>query len=180
MDIQKYPIIHRTGNLNFDLTTEQRFRTQLNVIMFHYFATLKYVGVHKGSEAANEFAAGTIMQALPHLINGYQQKFNLPGKGIALVAQALHCHFQILGGDVEVVEESEDSAEYKVHCFFGNALQSGKFDDVDVRKGMCDSGCQKFTQEAADSYGRRSCTVERTTWMGHGDKSCHYIIKSSG
>lgn len=178
MQTTGYPILHRTGRLNFDVTLEQRYRTQLNVIMFHYFATLKYVGVHRGWEAAEGFAAGTIMQAHPHLVEGYRKKFDLPGKGLALVAQTLHSHFQILGGDVEVIEESETTAEYKVRCFFGNALQGGKFDDVQIKRGMCDGGCRRFTQTTADATAGE-CRVERKTWMGDGAEFCHFRLLAS-
>ncbi|MBK6453519.1 MAG: hypothetical protein KA756_01855 [Steroidobacteraceae bacterium] len=178
MQTTGYPILHRTGKLNFDLTLEQRFRTQINVIMFHFFATLKYVGVNRGWEAADEFAADTIMQAHPYLVEGYRKKFDLPGKGLALVAQTLHSHFQILGSDVDVIEESETTAEYKVRCFFGNALRSGKFNDVHIKRGMCDGGCQRFTQTAADAVVGQ-CAVDRKTWMGDGAEYCHFTLRAS-
>jgi len=143
--------------------------------MFHYFATLKYVGNTKDWNSANEIAAGTLDQAQPHLVDGYRKKFGLPGKGVALAAQTLHCHAQILGGDVEVLEESEDKAEYKISCFFGNALQSGKFDDVQISRGMCDQGCKKLTKDIADSLVGES-EVKRITWMGEGAETCHYTI----
>lgn len=171
----KFPILDLEGPSDVKLTLEQRYSTLLTVYKLQYFAIFRHIGERFGWEAANDIADDMAAEGIPFIAKGYQRKFDLPGEGAALVAQVLTSEFQVEGGDVEVIVENEAEAEYKVLCSFGDALQSGKFDDVDITDGLCTRGCWGWTQAMADTV-KPGLHVERLTWMGNGAPRCHFKI----
>jgi hypothetical protein len=160
-----YPAIPIEGPTTVELTLEQRYETLINVYKFQYFAIFRHIGERWGWEVANDIADEMAAEAIPTIGAGYARKFGLPGEGAAHVAQVLSAELQAEGSDVETVHESEDSAEYKIYCTFGNALQSGRFDGVDITEGLCHRGCWGWTQKLADTLDQ-NLVVERTHWMG--------------
>ena len=190
MPSNKLPRIPIEGPTTVELTLKQRYETLLNVYKFQYFAIFRHIGKRWGWAAANDIADEMAAEAIPTIGEGYRKKFDLPGEGAAHVAQVLSAEFQAEGSDFETVQESEDAAEYKVDCTFGNALQSGRFDDVDITEGLCHRGCWGWTQQLADTLDR-GLVVERTDWMGtppegedsgsanNGCERCRYVIRTA-
>ena len=174
MQDKKYPVVDGNGPVTVPLTIVQRFETLSNVYKFQYFAIFRYIGERWGWDAANDIADEMAAEAIPYIAKGYQRKFGLPGEGAALVSQVLASEFQAEGSDFETKVESEDQAEYHVYCSFGNALQSGKFDNR-IAPGLCDRGCWGWTQRVADTV-KEGLHVERHAWMGDGAPSCHFTI----
>jgi hypothetical protein len=172
----KFPVLDLEGPSDVKLSLEERYATLLNVYKFQYFAIFRHIGVRWGWEAANDIADEMAAEGIPVIARGYQRKFDLPGEGAALVSQVLTAEFQVEGGDVEVLVENEEEAEYKVLCSFGDALQSGKFDNVKITDGLCTRGCWGWTQRLSDTV-KPGLKVDRLTWMGNGAPRCHFTIK---
>lgn len=84
------------------------------------------------------------------------------------------------GADVETIEETTDRADYKVLCPWGDAIQSGKFDDAaPIYDGLCNRGCWDFMQRVADTVAD-DLHVDRPAWMGDGAPRCHFCITRTG
>jgi hypothetical protein len=162
---QRFPVIPVEGPTTVALTLEDRYATLLNVYKFQYFAVFRHIGERWGWETANQIADEMAEEAIPVIAEGYRRRFGLPGEGAALVSQVLSAEFQAEGGDFESVVETEDEAEYTVLCAFGGALQSGRFDDVDITDGLCHRGCWGWTQKVSETV-KPGLVVKRTHWMG--------------
>ena len=176
---KKYPIVDLEAQNPVRLTLEERYRTLHTVYKYQYFAIFKQIGQRWGWDVANDIADEMAAEAIPVVARGYQRKFGLKGTGARLVAEVLTAEFQAEGGDVELREGTEDTADYHVQCAFGDALQSGKFAEVHITDGLCTRGCWKWTQAVADTV-KPGLQVDRLTWMGDGAPSCHFTIQPKG
>jgi hypothetical protein len=171
-----FPVIHTEGPVARELSLEERYATLATLYKFQYFATYRHIAKHLGWDVANDIADEMAAEAIPHIADGYKRKFNLPGEGAALVAQVHVTEMLVEGADVETVAESEDAAEYKVLCPWGDAIQSGKFDDAaPIYDGLCRRGCWGFMHRVAKTV-KDELRVEREAWMGDGAPRCHFTI----
>jgi hypothetical protein len=171
-----FPVIDPAGPVARKLSLEERYATLATLYKFQYFATYRHIAEHAGWEVANDIADGMAAEAIPHIAAGYKRKFDLPGDGAALVAQVHATEMIVEGADVETISETEDAAEYKVLCPWGQAIQSGKFDDTaPIYDGLCRRGCWQFMQRVGETV-RDDLHVEREAWMGDGAPRCHFTI----
>lgn len=172
-----FPILDPKGPVTHALSIEERYATLETLYKFQYFATYRHIAKHAGWEVANQISDDMAAEAIPHIAEGYKRKFDLPGEGAALVAQVHVTEMLIEGADVETITETEDEANYTVLCPWGDAIQSGKFDDaMAIAEGLCNRGCWGFMQRVGETV-KEGLTVDRKAWMGDGAPRCHFTIE---
>lgn len=176
-DKLRFPIIEPEGPVTRSMTVAERYETLATLYKYQYFATYRHIAKHASWEVANQIADDMAAESIPHLAEGYKKKYGLPGEDAALVAQVHITEMLVEGADVETLEETAHRAEYKVLCPWGNAIQSGKFDDAEpVYDGLCNRGCRDFMQRVADTV-TDDLAVERLSWMGDGAPRCHFTVE---
>jgi hypothetical protein len=173
MDARKFPILEPEG-ASIDLTLEQRYTTLMNGFKHQYFAWGRQIADRYGWEKANEIAQAVTDESVPYIASGYTRRFNLKSDGAALVSQVMQAEFLAEGSEPAVTAETPESAEFKVLCMFGNALQSGKF-PIELGPGLCHEGCLGWGQRVAETIDPL-ITVDRLTWMGDGAERCNFQI----
>jgi hypothetical protein len=174
----RFPVMAPAGPVTRPLTVAERYQTLQTLYKFQYFATYRHIAKHVGWDVANDIADEMAAEAIPHLAQGYKRRYGLPGEGAALVAQVHITEMIVEGSDVETVSESEEEAEYHVLCPWGEAIQSGKFDDAaPVYDGLCRRGCWEFMQRVGETV-RDDLHVDRKAWMGDGAPRCHFKISA--
>lgn len=172
----RFPIIETEGPVTRELTVEQRYHSMAALYKHQYFTTYRHIAKHAGWEVANQIADDMAAESIPMLAEGFKKAYDLPGEDAALVAQVHITEMIIEGSDVETITETTDEAEYKVLCPWGNAIQSGKFEDsAPIYDGLCNRGCRDFMQRVADTVAD-DLHVDRKEWMGDGAPSCHFCI----
>jgi len=164
------------GPVTRELSIEERYATLETLYKYQYFATYRHIAKHAGWEVANQISDDMAAEAIPHIAEGYRRKFGLPGEGAALLAQVHVTEMLIEGADVETIVETEDNADYTVLCPWGDAIQSGKFEDaMPIAEGLCHRGCLGFMQRVGKTVNE-GLQVEREAWMGDGAPRCHFVI----
>jgi hypothetical protein len=171
----KFPILELEGPATVELALEQRFSILHNIFKHQYFAVYKRIGELYGWDVANRIAGEVADEATPMLAEAYQRRFELPGKGAALVSQVIQVEFQGEGSDAAVVTETADEAELDLNCTFGNALQKPRFRDIPITDGLCEAGCRVWADDIAKSVDPE-LNAERLTWMGDGAPRCKYRV----
>jgi hypothetical protein len=171
----KYPLIEPIGRRTIELSVEQRFGVLHNIFKLQYFATWRLIGERFGWDTANELAGEVSAEATPFLVESYRRKFDLPGRGAALVSQVVQAEFQAEGSDADVLVEGEDEARLDILCGFGSALQRPKYAGTPITDGLCEKGCRIWMKEIAATVESGLC-AERETWMGDGAPRCRYRI----
>lgn len=176
----RFPIIDTEGPVTRELALEDRYSSLATLYKHQYFATYRHIAKHTSWDIANQIADEMAAESIPMLAAGFRKKYELPGEGAALVAQVHITEMIVEGADVETVTETKDEAEYKVLCPWGNAIQSGKFDDAaPIVEGLCHRGCWDFMQRVADTVSS-DLHVDRTAWMGDGAPACDFCITRTG
>jgi hypothetical protein len=163
----KFPILDLQGPSTIELALEERFSILHSIFKHQYFAVYRRIGELYGWEVANRIAG--------ELAEAYRRRFELSGKGAALVSQVIQVEFQGEGSDAAVVIETEDEAELDLNCTFGNALQKPRFREIPITDGLCEAGCRVWADDIAKSVDPE-LTAERLTWMGDGASRCKYRI----
>jgi hypothetical protein len=171
----RFPILDLQGPGSVELTLEQRYETLESVFLHQYFQLYRLLGRRFGWDVANEIALEVPESSVPLIVEGYRRKFGLAGEGAELLSKVLQAEFQAEGSDVAVLEEGPEAATIDVLCSFGGMLQSGRYADVKIERGLCHEGC-------AGWMGRVGATMdppveaERLTWMGDGAPRCRFVL----
>lgn len=177
---RRFPILDPEGPVTHELTVAQRYHSLATLYKHQYFATYRHIAEHAGWDVANQIADDMAAESIPMLAEGFKRTYGLTGEDAALVAQVHITEMIVEGSDVETITETPDEAEYKVTCPWGNAIQSGKFDDAEpVFDGLCNRGCWSFMQRVADTVAD-DLSVHRKAWMGEGAPSCHFCVSRDG
>jgi hypothetical protein len=174
---KRFPIFDLEGPSTVELTLEQRYATLESIFVHQYFQLYRLLGERLGWEAANEIALEVPESSVPLIVEGYRRKFGLEGEGAALLSQVLQAEFQAEGSDVEVVEESAEGATIEVLCAFGGMLQSGRYDDVKIERGLCHEGCAGWMNRVGETVEPAVGAV-RETWMGDGAERCRFRLQA--
>jgi hypothetical protein len=173
---RRFPILDLEGPITRPLTIEERYETLETLYKYQYFATYRHIAQHAGWDVAKKIADDMAAEAIPHIAEGYKRRYGLRGEGVALVAQVHITEMIVEGADVETITESEVEAEYKVLCPWGDAIQSGKFDDAEpIYDALCGGSCRDFMQRVADTVAG-DIQVDRKAWMGDGAPRCHFRV----
>lgn len=172
---QRFPIIPLEGPSTVELTLEQRFEIMQNIFKYQFFATNRRIGEQFGFEHANKMIVDVADEATPLLAEGYRKKYNLPGKGAALVSQVIQVEFQGEGSDAAVITETEEEAELDINCVMGAMLQNPKFGEIPIHEGLCEGGCRIWADDIAQTVGD-DLHADRLTWMGDGAPRCRFRV----
>jgi hypothetical protein len=172
---RRYPIIPLEGPATVELSLEERFEILQNIFKYQFFATNRRIGEQFGYEAANKMVAEVSDEATPLLAEGYRKKFDLKGKGAALVSQVIQVEFQGEGSDAAVISETEDEAELDIDCMMGDMLQNPKFSSIPITEGLCEGGCRIWADDIAKTV-EPDLKADRLTWMGDGAPRCRFRI----
>jgi hypothetical protein len=159
------------------LSLEQRYETLENILIHQYFQLYRLLGQRFGWEVANEIALAVPESSVPVLVKGYSRKFGLQGEGAELLSKVLQAEFQAEGSDVAVLEETPEAATIDVLCSFGGMLQSGRYDDVKIERGLCHEGCAGWIGRVGETIDP-PVAAERLTWMGDGAPRCRFRLEA--
>jgi hypothetical protein len=175
----RFPILEPDGPVTRPMSIAERYETLATLYKFQYFATYRHIAKHTSWDVANQIADDMAAEAIPHLAEGYRRRYALPGERAALVAQVHITEMLVEGADVQTISETPEEAEYTVLCPWGDAIQSGKFDDArPVYDGLCNRGCWNFMQRVAATVDD-DLQVDRVAWMGDGAPSCHFCVRQT-
>lgn len=173
----RFPIIDVQGPSEVELSLEQRYETVSNILVHQFFQLYRILGARYGWEAANDIAAEVPDSSVPIIVRGYQKKFGLDGEGAELVARVFQAEFLAEGSDVAVVgEETPDSASFEVLCSFGDMLQSERYSDVKIERGLCHQGCEGWMNDVGKTVDP-PVEAERQAWMGDGAPRCRFALR---
>jgi hypothetical protein len=172
----RFPIIDLEGPGSVALSLEQRYSALANIFVHQFFQLYRELGRRLGWEAANDVAATVPESSIPLIVEGYRRKFELDGEGAALLSQVLQAEFQAEGSDVAVQHEAPDSAGFEVLCSFGAMLQSGRYDDVKIERGLCHEGCAGWMERVGETMDP-PVDAKRLVWMGDGAPRCRFALQ---
>ena len=173
----RFPILDLQGPGSVELSLEQRYETLESIFIHQYFQLYRLLGQRFGWEVANEIALEVPESSVPLLVEGYRRKFGLDGEGAELLSRVLQAEFQAEGSDVAVFEETPQSATFEVLCSFGGMLQSGRYADVRIERGLCHEGCAGWMGRVGATMDP-SIAAERQTWMGDGAPRCRFKLQA--
>jgi hypothetical protein len=171
----RFPVIDLDGPSRVSLRLEERYATLSNIFVHQFFQLYRILGRRFGWEVANDIAAEVPESSVPIVVEGYRRRFGLEGEGAELLARVMQAEFQAEGSDVAVVEETPETATFEVLCSFGDMLQSGRYDDVKIERGLCHDGCEGWMNRVGETVDP-PVSAERQTWMGDGAPRCRYQL----
>ena len=173
----RFPVLDLEGPGSVRLSLEERYETLENIFVHQYFQLYRLLGQRFGWEVANEIALEVPESSVPVLVKGYSRKFGLQGEGAELLSKVLQAEFQAEGSDVAVLEETSEAATLDVLCTFGGMLQSGRYDDVKIERGLCHEGCAGWIGRVGETIDP-PVDAERLTWMGDGAPRCRFRLEA--
>ena len=173
----RFPVFDLEGPGSVRLSLEERYETLENIFVHQYFQLYRLLGQRFGWEVANEIALAVPESSVPVLVKGYSRKFGLEGEGAELLSKVLQAEFQAEGSDVAVLEETPEAATLDVLCTFGGMLQSGRYDDVKIERGLCHEGCAGWIGRVGETIDP-PVAAERQTWMGDGAPRCRFRLEA--
>jgi hypothetical protein len=174
----RFPIYDLEGPGSVALSLEDRYATLENIFIHQFFQLYRILGARLGWDAANEIALEVPESSVPLLVEGYRKRFGLDGRGAKLLSQVLQAEFQAEGSDVAVVDEHEQAATIEVLCAFGAMIQSGRYADVKIERGLCHEGCAGWMSRVGVTM-EPHIEVERETWMGDGAQRCRFRLTAA-
>jgi hypothetical protein len=175
----RFPIYDLEGPGSVALSLEDRYATLENIFIHQYFQLYRILGERLGWDAANDIALEVPESSVPLMVEGYRKRFDLDGQGAKLLSQVLQAEFQAEGSDVAVVAEDEESATIDVLCAFGAMIQSGRYADVKIERGLCHEGCAGWMGRVGKTM-EPHIDVERETWMGDDAPRCRFRLRAAG
>jgi hypothetical protein len=175
----RFPIADLEGPGSVRLSLEDRYATLSSIFIHQYFELYRLLGERLGWEAANDIALAVPDSSVPFVVEGYTRRFGLEGEGAELLCRVLQAEFQAEGSDVAVADETPDHASFDVLCSFGDMLQSGRYADVKIERGLCHDGCAGWIGKVGATMDP-PVGAERVTWMGDGAPRCRFALSRGG
>ncbi len=174
----KWPVVNPTGNVTVPMMDQDdRLKIVNNTWRNCFFMQWHVMQEELGQDKAAELV-GYMWLAMLSAMEGLNERY-LQGQARDCVMLSkqyqIDCFYEM--HDFDVVEESPNRFVIKTLCtYWADWVHRWKAKGIDIRKGLCDLGCEAWCKEWAYKIDpNMSC--ERTQWSVEGDPCCEYTYE---
>ncbi len=174
----KWPVLKPTGRMTVPMMDkDDRIKIINNVWRNTLF--MQWLVMHEtvGEEKAAEMF-GYMWLAMTGAMEGLNERYHpdQPRDCVMLSKQnQIDIQYEMI--DLDIVEEQPNRHVYRALCtYWADWEHRWKEKGLDIRKGLCDLGCDLWCKEWAHKINPKM-TCRRTAWLVEGDPYCEFTYE---